>query len=252
MGAHACTPEAVMPLTTRCPHCGRLFPVYAQQIKARRNKVECPQCGRRFGAVSGLLEEQVPPSETASRRRKRTGKTRLVSASASSASLASDAKGTLSRRGRTASWSVGVLILTLALIGQAAWWERGTWMGRTQIWTTLEGVCRKLGCSVPLPRVVGSMDILRPALGERPGDPSTLTLSLTLLNTTVMAQRLPLLQLELYDKDGSLLAARRFDPDQYAAGKGARSGIAPGQTAKVALDIAALDRPPSGFRVRLF
>ena len=76
-----------MPLTTRCPHCGRLFPVYAQQIKARRSKVECPQCGRRFGAVSGLLEEQIPPSETAYGRRKRTGKTPFVSASSAFVAL---------------------------------------------------------------------------------------------------------------------------------------------------------------------
>jgi hypothetical protein len=138
------------------------------------------------------------------------------------------------------------------LMGQTAWWERGTWMATTQLWSVLEGVCDRLGCRPPLPRVAGSMDILRPALAERPGDPGILSLSLTLLNTTAIAQRLPLLQLELYDKDGSLLAARRFAPHQYDAGKGAGSGIAPGRTAKVALDIAALDRPPSGFRVRLF
>jgi predicted Zn finger-like uncharacterized protein len=239
-----------MPLTTRCPHCGRLFPVYAQQIKARRSKVECPQCGHRFGAVSGLLEEQIPPSETAYGRRKRTGRTPFVSAS--SAFVALDAGTARSRRSASLAWSLGALILIFVLMGQTVWWERGTWMGRTQLWTTLEEVCDKLGCRAPLPRIAGSMDILRPALAERPGDPKALSLSLTLLNTTAVAQRLPLLQLELYDKDGSLLAARRFAPDQYAEGKGARYGIAPGQTAKVALDIAPLDRPPSGFRVRLF
>jgi predicted Zn finger-like uncharacterized protein len=250
MGGHSCAPEAVMPLTTRCPHCGRLFPVYAQQIKARRSKVECPQCGRRFGAMSKLLEEQIPPSETAYGRRKRTGKTALVSPPPTFVAL--DARGARSRRSASLAWSLGALILMFVLMGQTAWWERGTWLGRTQLWTTLDGVCYRLGCRVPLPRVAGSMDILRPALEERRGDPKTLSLTLTLLNTTAIVQRLPVLQLELYDKDGSLLAARRFAPDQYTEGKGARYGIAPGQTAKVALDIATPDRPPSGFRVRLF
>jgi predicted Zn finger-like uncharacterized protein len=46
-----------MPLTTRCRHCGRIFPVHAQQLKERRGKVECPQCGGRFGPESYLPDK---------------------------------------------------------------------------------------------------------------------------------------------------------------------------------------------------
>jgi predicted Zn finger-like uncharacterized protein len=239
-----------MPLTTRCPHCGRLFPVYAQQIKTRRSKVECPQCGRRFAAISSLLEEQIPPSEIAYGRRKRSNRGR--SASASPVLVAVATSGAPSRRATSRGWWIGVVVLTLGLISQTAWWERGAWMGRPAVWKALETVCDRLGCRIPLPRVAGSMEILSPTLTERPGAPKALRLGLALRNTTAVAQRLPLLQLELYDKDGELLAARRLPPDQYAAGKDARYGIAPGHAAQVELEMAPLDRPPSGFRVRLF
>ncbi|MCG6861018.1 MAG: hypothetical protein LJE70_07045, partial [Chromatiaceae bacterium] len=53
-----------MPLNTRCRHCGRLFPVYAQQIKERKGKVDCPQCGKRFDAIGGLLDESIPAVQT--------------------------------------------------------------------------------------------------------------------------------------------------------------------------------------------
>ena len=58
-----------MPLTTRCRHCGRLFPVYATQLKAKRARVPCPQCGKRFDAVAGLIDEHVPALDEATRRR---------------------------------------------------------------------------------------------------------------------------------------------------------------------------------------
>jgi predicted Zn finger-like uncharacterized protein len=238
-----------MPLTTRCRHCGRLFPVYAQQIKARGGKVECPQCGQRFAAIRGLLDEQIPASEIGHGRRSRANKRRASPVSPMVAAL--DAPARHSTRLRGLGWLLGVLILTAGLIGQAAWWQRGAWMERTQLWSELERVCNSLGCTLPLPRLADSIEILRPALAERPGD-NALQLSLTLLNRAGVAQRLPLLQLEVYDEAGRLLSARRMSPEEYAARQELRQGIAPGQTADVTLAIAALGRLPAGFRVRLF
>jgi predicted Zn finger-like uncharacterized protein len=238
-----------MPLTTRCRRCGRLFPVYAQQIKARGSKVECPQCGSRFNAIAGLLDEQIPPSEIG-RGRRRPAAPKPRDFSPPSGMIAVDAERARPRQ--RLWWGLGVLALTAALIGQATWWERGAWMGRPPVWQALAQVCERLGCSLPLPRLAGSMEILRPALAERPGEPAALQLSLTLLNTAAVAQRLPLLQLELYDKAGRLLAARRLAPARYAPDKATAEGIGPGRTQDVQLDIAALQPPPAGFRVRLF
>jgi predicted Zn finger-like uncharacterized protein len=234
-----------MPLTTRCRHCGRLFPVYAQQIKARGGKVECPQCGRRFAAIPALLDEQIPPSEIGhGRRAKRTA--------ARNAIPVIPAEAPPPRRRAALRWAIGSLVLAAALALQVAWWERSSWPGGTRLWRVLADACGRLGCELPLPRVAGSIAILRPVLAQQANAPNALRLELTLANSAQVMQRLPLLQLELYDEAGRLLAARRFQPPQYLAAGSSAPGIAPGGTADVRLDIAAPQTLPNGFRVRLF
>ena len=67
-----------MPLTTRCRHCGRLFPVYATQLKANRARVPCPQCGKRFDAVAGLIDEHIPTTDDGGRLRHPAHRTSAV------------------------------------------------------------------------------------------------------------------------------------------------------------------------------
>jgi hypothetical protein len=65
------------------------------------------------------------------------------------------------------------------------------------------------------------------------------------------------LQLELYDPAGSLLAARRFDPPEYLVGDAIPGdlGLSPDHAVRVALDMAvqgaASGTRPTCFRIRL-
>lgn len=239
-----------MPLTTRCRRCGRLFPVYAQQLKVRRGRVDCPQCSRPVDAVGGLLDEAMPGTWIEAGGRAFGGR-RLPAATAPAAlRIAGDGLGG-TRRLAGLLWPLGILLLSAGLIAQVAWWERAVWQHQPQLRAALEGACAWIGCRLPLPRIAGTMEIRQPALGEHPQDPQALRLTLTLINRAPVTQRLPLLQLELYDREEVLAAARRFSPDQYYPPELARQGIAPGAVAKVELDLALPATPPAGFRVRL-
>jgi predicted Zn finger-like uncharacterized protein len=240
-----------MPLTTRCRHCGRLFPIYAQQLKQRGGKVDCPQCGRRFAGVNGLIDEPMPGEEI-QRDGRGTGGRGEPAATAPADMLDLAAGRRKKRRARTLLWSGGSLLLAAGLILQMAWWDRGTWLQRPQLRAAAADACKRLGCKLELPRLAGTMDIIQPALTEQPNDHRELRLTLLLRNRASVAQRFPVLQLELYAEGGELTAARRFQPRQYMPPQAGQLGIAPGGTARVALDLATPQSAPASFRVKLF
>jgi len=77
-----------------------------------------------------------------------------------------------------------------------------------------------------------------------------LTLSLEIRNTADLPQPAPLLDLELLDTQGERVATRRFTPAEYGVGETGRL-LAPNESIRVAVAIAAIRTPTSGFKVRL-
>jgi hypothetical protein len=223
--------------------------VYAQQLKQRRSRVECPQCGKRFNATAGLLEEAIPGADTPSKKARRSTR-RPAAVGAPAPVLTYDEPG---RRGgrRSGVWAIAVLISILGLIAQVAWWESDEWMRRPELRAAAERVCARVGCTLPLPRFPGTVDIMQPAMGPHPGEPGGLRLSLVLINRASVGQRPPRLQLELFDEKGKLAAARRFTPDQFLS-EGDRAGLLPSVAVHASLDLSMPEVPPAGFRVRLF
>ena len=240
-----------MPLTTRCRHCGRIFPVYAQQLKERRGKVECPQCGGRFNAVAGLLEEAIPGTEIQPGGVGTGGSAQPTATSPADMLDLSEGRRRTGRI-RAVLWSLGILLLIAALVGQIGWWERGSWLQQPQMRSLAELLCQPIGCRLDPPRQSGAMKILRPALTEREEPPDGLRLTLTLVNKSAVNQRLPQLQLEIYDQAGELAAARRFGPESYLPDRPRGQGLAPGELVRPVLNLENPPSPATGFRVKLF
>jgi hypothetical protein len=140
-------------------------------------------------------------------------------------------------------------MLVVALVAQAAWWERAHWHAQPRLRGIAENVCARLGCRISLPRVAGAIEILQPYLGEHPQSPRILRLGMTLINHASIAQDLPTLQLELYDQTGSLAAARRFAPHQYLP-KPHADTVDAGAAVNLGFDLAMPEAAPSGFRLR--
>ena len=240
-----------MPLTTRCRHCGRLFPVYATELKANRSRVHCPQCGKRFNAVAGLIDEHIPQAEDTNRRRHPAR--RAVTATLAQGPGPNEIP--VPRRGRTGRWlwGLGVLALCLALVAQFAWWARGELIRYPQVQSLLGQACALLDCQAPLPRLPGTIEILQSTLAADLDHPEGLALRLVLVSRAHTPQRAPILEVELFDADGALLAARRFAPAAYltASAPALTEGLRPRRPTPVSLTLSLAQAQPMGFRVRL-
>jgi len=261
-----------MPITTRCKHCGRLFPIYAQQLKERRSKVTCPQCGTRFDSLAGLVDEAMPdgmheahaqppppyfplvreamPGDMADASPRNNGHARNADEPAPMMTFDDHEE----RTGRTAStfWTLGILLSIFLLAAQVFWWERGTWLRYPPVQQVYNELCTRAGLCYAAPRIAGGFEILQPILSEHPLDTRILRLDLTLVNRSEQVQRPPLLQLELFDGHGDLLAVRRFEPEEYLTGTSPITTLAIGSATNIAMELAALDEAPAGFRIQLY
>lgn len=240
-----------MPLTTRCRHCGRMFPVYAQQLQKRRGKVSCPQCGGNFDAIAGLLEEPMPGIELGPAARGASANPRPAASTPADMLDLSEGRGER-RLAPTALWTLATLVLLAGLALQIAWWDRGNWLQKPQVYAAAEALCARIGCNIEPPRLAGTMEILQPALAEQDAAHGGLRLTLALVNGAAISQPLPQLQLELYDAQGELAAARRFGPETYLPDRPPEKALAPSEVVRPILDIEDPSVPASGFRVKLF
>lgn len=245
-----------MPLTTRCNRCGRLFPIFAQQLKARRGRVDCPQCGKRFSGLGGLVDE--PMAATVNGHPPAASRRRLGTDTLGTDYVTADRPREHRPRGPAAriAWGLGALLLMVALAFQLVWWKRGDLLRDPNGRLALETLCDRLGCELPHPRLSGTLSVLEPTL-EAVEDPDGLELRLTVLSRAPLAQPPPIVQIELLDQQGVLAAARRFAPAEYlpeireSSSRVSAPLIGPGDSLAVAIRFAPVPFEPSGFRVRV-
>lgn len=240
-----------MPITTRCSHCGRLFPVHAQQLKERRGKVDCPQCGARFDGITGLVDEAMP-GDAANASQRETRGHRQDDATEPAPMMTFDDGEERPARVASTLWVLGILMLLAVLAAQIFWWERGTWLHHPLVREVYGELCTQFDLCQPVPRIAGSLEILPPVLSEHPLDDRILRLDLTLINRSEQLQRPPRLQLELFDSDGDLLAVRRFEPNEYLADASPMTVLPAGGATNIALELAALPEPAMNFRIQLY
>jgi hypothetical protein len=210
--------------------------------------MDCPQCAGRFDALAGLVDEEIPggdPDEDED-----VGLEQQMEPEPAPLMTFTEDPRRESRTG-TVLWTLGLILLLVGIAAQAFWWERGTWLGHPQARETYERLCAELAVCPPLPRLAGTIDIMEPVLSEDP-EADSLRLNLTLVNHADQLQRLPVLQLELYDGVGNLEAAGRFSPQEYLPLGESTRGLAAGSAVNVALEIAAPAEAPSAFRVKLY
>ena len=272
-----------MPLTTRCPVCGRQFPVYAQQLKGRRSRVDCPQCGERLDAVAGLVDESGFPGDASAQRlhaAERLGVAGIARGAKPreprpprSPPMVAAGPPTVARLRPVSTpappvhhplrawrgWGHAAVVLCALLGLQLAWWWRADLLRNPLAVRTLSTLCGAL-CTVTPARLPGALIVQEPSLTP---DATTggLTLRLRVANRARLPQPAPLIELELYDRRGDFTAVRRFSPDEYAAGLpgpaggGAGAGavlpLAPGESRTVALALAPPREAAAGFKVRL-
>lgn len=249
-----------MTVNTRCPDCGQVLSLTNEELRQYWPTITCPRCGGRFDPLAGLVEtprlenleaplptglvpaeeppvEEHPAPEVLKKPRP------LPQPSVSE-------KKREEPRPPALAWILASLTLSIGLLGQLAWWERGKLIQSTTVRPLLEQACAQLGCRVPLPRLPRELVILDRSLELRPAPPDGLQLRIELLNQAQTAQPFPTVQLELYDAREGMTAVGRFPPETYRHGE-SPAFLESQDQGTVALDLAAPVDEPSGFRIRL-
>jgi hypothetical protein len=101
----------------------------------------------------------------------------------------------------------------------------------------LAAACERLGCTLAPWREPTAFVVLSREIQPHPANPQALLVTASFRNDAAYAQSWPQLELALTDLDGSRIGLRRFQPAEYLGGTPSSDGLAPGQSATVALEI---------------
>ena len=139
---------------------------------------------------------------------------------------------------RTARWQWAMLIvLSLALALQVLLADRAR-LAADAAWRPLiAGLCDALGCSIPPWRQPGAFSMLSRDVSPIAGSADGLHVRATFRNDAHWSQAWPVLLLSLSDADGRVLGSRAFTPREYLGAAAARTELAPGQSAQIALQL---------------
>lgn len=142
----------------------------------------------------------------------------------------------LSARGR---WGValGLVAGSLLLVLQVLLADRARLAADARTRPFMERACALLGCTLPPWREPRAFTVLNREIQPHPSHPQALLVTASFRNDAHWPQPWPLLELALTDLDGSRIGLRRFRPEEYLGGAPAREGLAPGQSATIALEI---------------
>lgn len=157
------------------------------------------------------------------------------------------------RKRHTGRWVAANLALLLCLAGQA------TYEFRSQIAASypdskpyLQAACRQLGCSLPLPHDLSSLDITASELQALPQRPDIILLTMVLRNQSGLPQAWPMLEVTFTDGDDKAIARRQLKPADYLPQKkNLADGFSAHSETPLELYISTGTMQPTGYRLLL-
>lgn len=201
----------------------------------------CDHCGRVFNALPGL-EESVPDSFS---QLPKGGSGRWFGGWRRG--YDEPARPGLFLR---LAWSVGSIVLTIALLGQVAYFGSTRFAQDEAMRPWLVMLCDAVGCQVPSYSDVESIQIVERTLRPVPAT-GGYEFRLVMANQSTAAQVFPSIVLRVVDRQGKPAAGRVFSPAEYLPKGSGLSMMPVGKSLEVRLDLAKPDRDISGFTFEL-
>lgn len=121
---------------------------------------------------------------------------------------------THNRRG-TLGWSLAIILLLTAALGQLAWFGRDHLLRYPAGRELLERACELLSCQLPPRHEPEKIQVLSRTITSHPDKANALLVTLSLRNDGDFAQAWPQIELSLLDRNGALVARRSFGPEEY-------------------------------------
>ena len=149
-------------------------------------------------------------------------------------------------------WAMAALLMIILLAGQIMYQMRGDLVRSAALRPWIVTMCEWTGCTIPLQRMPQLIKAISQDLRTHPTNPQALQVRARFINEAPLAQRYPLLELELTDINSQTLGKRQFTPDQYLVNKTAdiSAGLAPRQQFDIELDIVDTNRKAVGYNFK--
>lgn len=203
-----------MAVTTKCPKCETVFRVSSKQLGAAGGWVRCGRCSTEFNALSQLTDSRKdraaaisldsgPKPETELKTLVATGKRPV-------------GHGLREGAWKTILWGIGALLLSLLLAGQYLWQERDTLADNPKLRAKMLLFCQFTGCNIREYRKLDDIVLRKRDLRMDPDRTGVLIVNAILVNQAPLEQAFPLVELELKDEQGQVVARRRFEASEYA------------------------------------
>ncbi len=145
-------------------------------------------------------------------------------------------------------WTLGSLLLLATLVMQYLYLNRAMVVHYPELRPLLETLCDYTGCQLPARRDLGALTLLERDIRSHEQYQGALMISATLLNRATFAQPYPAVEVVMRDLGGKVVAARRFQPQEYLPGDATPHHLlAPQGTAQLVLDVTDPGSEAVGF-----
>ena len=250
---------------TKCPNCQAIYRITSRQLSVAQGMVRCSQCDHMFNAqdeftavtpqnerltASMTIEstqqdilEAATQLDNPSRSTRRTNSPQEpISISTIPSALHEDLApvGKIKRYSSwaTALWSVGILVLILALGAQIGFFHYDYLIRYPALDTVLSMAFEKVGYQPPVRHTAKSIEVVNRNVFTHPNQKQALMITATLVSNAPVAQSYPLMEVTLTDIQGRTVALRRFRPDEYLANPADVGGaMQPGAPVDIRLEV---------------
>ncbi|MSR14901.1 MAG: DUF3426 domain-containing protein [Gammaproteobacteria bacterium] len=235
-------------MLTQCPQCGTVYRLYAEQLSVARGFVTCAACECIFDALARLADEAAPAPPASVMSVEQTLESSVASAVASRslanvpAVLRDDVERLLRKqhRGLRTVWLTVALLAASMLLTQIGWAKRG-WVfdHYPAIKPHVSRLCDRVACRLDRPPSAAHIELVARDVREHPEYAHALLVNATLANRGESVSGYPVIQLGVYDRNGSVVGIRRFLPTEYLDQSiNINAGMSPGRSIHVVLEVA--------------
>lgn len=136
-------------------------------------------------------------------------------------------------------WFTGIGILLLVLAAQLAWFHRDRLLeAYPRLLPWARQVCEHFHCELIRYRDLDSIEVLNRDVRDHPRYQDALLVNATISNQARDRQPFPLVQLNLFDTAGTIIAYRRFRPREYLDESiDIERGMLPGKPVHIVLEV---------------
>jgi len=202
-------------MQTRCPSCETVFRLSEAETSVASGMVQCCVCQHFFNALKN--QDPSAKQQPFSRADVLASKSRSLAADDLSSALT---QAYVHPRPRVAWWStltwvVLILAMTIAALGQVAWFNREKLVLQAEYKPHIERLCEKLDCQLQQKVDLDSIELLSRDVRSHPTYKNALLITATFINRAEFDQPYPNVMLMLSDLGGNVIAQRQFKPEEY-------------------------------------